>query len=424
MSKLNSVYEIYKHSQGVNTDSRTLKAEEVFFALKGDNFNGNIFAKTAIEQGAAAVICDEEQDFAHHKLFVVEDSLKFLQELANFHRKQCQATFIGITGSNGKTTTKELLRDVLSTTFKTQATKGNFNNHIGVPLTLLEVKPETEMAIIEMGANHQREIEALCKIAEPDYGYITNFGKAHLEGFGGLEGVVKGKSELYDYLAKNNKKALLNIDDPIQNSKVDFINHKTFSIASTADFVFEDLTQECVKFKINETLFSTQLIGNYNLTNVCSAVAFGLWFGAALNKMIAACENYVPNMNRSELVQTDANRLIMDAYNANPTSMALSISNFHETSYENKLMILGDMFELGEYSKAEHRAIVELVKSSKIETLFVGEAFSQCKISTSSKSFKTTDKLLEYLKKSQITDRTILLKGSRGMGLEKSKNLL
>lgn len=424
MSKLESVYEIYKRSLGVNTDSRSLQKGEVFFALKGDNFNGNKFAKAAIDQGAEAVVCDEEQDFAHHKLFVVEDSLQFLQDLANHHRHLCRATFIGITGSNGKTTTKELLRDVLSTTFKTQATKGNFNNHIGVPLTLLEIEPDTKMAIIEMGANHQKEIEALCKIAEPDYGYITNFGKAHLEGFGGIEGVIKGKGELHEYLEKNNRKALLNFDDPIQKSKSNSLEHHSFSFVGEADYVFEDTTQEHVSFNINGTQINTQLIGQYNLTNVCSAVAFGLWFKADLKKIKSACENYVPNMNRSELVTTESNKLIMDAYNANPTSMALSVANFARAAYQNKLMILGDMFELGEYSKKEHEAISKLVQDTGIETYFVGEDFSKCTQFSKSKFFKTTEELLEQLNESKIEDRTILLKGSRSMGLEKAKNFL
>jgi len=424
MSKLISVYEIYKHSLGVNTDSRSLQKGEVFIALKGENFNGNNFVEAAIDQGAEAVICDEAQDFAHHKLFIVEDSLKFLQDLANYHRHQCSATFIGITGSNGKTTTKELLRDVLSTTFKTHAKKGNFNNHIGVPLTLLEIKTDTEIAIIEMGANHQKEIEALCEIAEPDYGYITNFGKAHLEGFGGMDGVIKGKSELYQYLEQNNRKALLNFDDPIQKSKAELLTNKSFSFKNGADYIFEDTTNEKVSFNINATQINTQLIGDYNLTNVCSAVAFGLWLGADLRDIKFACENYVPNMNRSELVKTKSNTLILDAYNANPTSMALSISNFAKANYVNKLLILGDMFELGEYSHKEHKAITELVKNTGIETLFIGESFSKCNHFSVSKSFKTTDELLKHLAAKNITNRTILLKGSRGMGLEKAKHYL
>ncbi len=424
MSKLEEVYEIYKHSLGVNTDSRSLQKGEVFIALKGNNFNGNKFAKAAIDQGAEAVICDEGQDFAHHKLFFVDNSLRFLQMLANYHRKKCQATFIGITGSNGKTTTKELLRDVLSTTFKTQATKGNFNNHIGVPLTLLEVKPETEMAIIEMGANHQKEIEALCKIAEPDYGYITNFGKAHLEGFGGIEGVIKGKSELYSYLEKNNRKALLNFDDPLQKKKADALDSHSFGFNEAADYIFENSTKECVQFSINGIEINTHLIGSYNLTNVCSAVAFGLWFEADIKAIKKACEAYIPNMNRSELVSTENNQLIMDAYNANPTSMAMSINNFSSSNFGNKLMILGDMFELGKYSKAEHKAISELVKDTGIETLYVGEEFHNCKLYLRTKSFKSMQELLTHLAELNLTDRTVLLKGSRGIGLEKAKEYL
>lgn len=424
MSKLETVYEIYKRSSGVNTDSRSLQKGEVFFALKGDNFNGNAFVKTAIEKGAEAVICDEQQDFAHHKLFVVEDSLEFLQNLANHHRQQCQATFIGITGSNGKTTTKELLRDVLSTTFKTQATKGNFNNHIGVPLTILSIKSTTEMAIIEMGANHQKEIETLCKITEPDYGYITNFGKAHLEGFGGIEGVIKGKSELYNYLEKNNRKALLNIDDPLQERKSSSIENHSFSFGNKADYSFEDTTQEWVRFNINKTSISTQLIGNYNLTNVCAAVAFGLWFGVDLKRIKKACESYIPDMNRSEIVTTVSNKLIMDAYNANPTSMALSVANFTKAAYPNQLMILGDMFELGKYSKEEHEAICDQVRASGIETYFVGTHFSECPHFSGAKFYKTIEDFFEQLADSKIEDRTILLKGSRSMGLERTIHYL
>lgn len=424
MSKLEIVYEIYKRSLGVNTDSRSLQKGEIFFALKGDNFNGNKFAKTAIDQGAEAVVCDEEQDFTHHKLFVVENSLEFLQNLANHHRHQCRATFIAITGSNGKTTTKEILRDVLSTTFKTQATKGNFNNHIGVPLTLLDIESDTEMAIIEMGANHQKEIEALCKITEPDYGYITNFGKAHLEGFGGIEGVIKGKSELYTYLEKNNRNALLNFDDPIQKSKSNLLEHHSFSFKGEANYTFEDTSQEHVSFTFNGTQINTQLIGTYNLTNVCSAFAFGLWFGADQEKIKNTCESYIPNMNRSELVKTESNKLIMDAYNANPTSMALSVANFAKAAYRDKLMILGDMFELGVYSEKEHETISKLVRQTGIETFFVGVDFFRCSHYLGAQFFKTTEELIEHLTDSKIEQRTILLKGSRSMGLEKAKNYL
>lgn len=424
MSILESVYEIYTHSSGVNTDSRTLKRGEVFFALKGENFNGNQFAKTALNEGAAAVVCDEEQDFAHHLLFVVDDSLKFLQEIANHHRHQCQAKYIAITGSNGKTTTKELMRDVLATSFKTQATQGNFNNHIGVPLTLLSIEKDTDVAIIEMGANHQKEIEALCAIAEPDYGYITNFGKAHLEGFGGVEGVIKGKSEMYTYLIQRDKKALLNYDDAIQKSRAKELKHKSFSTNGSGDFQFKNTTREFVSFKINSIEIKTQLLGDYNLSNVCAAVAFGLWFGADIHDIKEACESYVPDMNRSEIVETNKNKIILDAYNANPTSMYASIENFTKSTFQNKLMILGDMFEMGEYAKEEHQAIVELVEQSEIETFFTGEELSNCKLPSNTISFKTTNDLLEHLEANPIIDRTILIKGSRGMSLEKTKDLL
>jgi len=418
MAILNNVYDIFLESLGVNTDSRTLKEGEIFIALKGDNFNGNTFAKAAIDKRAAAVVCDEKQEFSHHKLFVVENSLVFLQQLANYHRKQLGTKIIGITGSNGKTTTKELMRDVLATTFKTQATVGNFNNHIGVPLTLLQLKAETEISIVEMGANHPNEIAELCQIAQPNIGYITNFGKAHLEGFGGLLGVIKAKSELYDFLRKENGLVLADADDPIQMKNSDGIERMLFGNKTNCDFNIENISGKTVALAVNGIEIKTEIKGDYNFKNAASAVATGLLLGVEIDKIKLALENYRSAMNRSEIKETDKNILYLDAYNANPTSMELSIENFAKTEQTNKLMILGDMFELGKYAKEEHQRIINQVRNLGIKTFLVGNEFSSAISDKNILTFKTTEDLYKYIENQPITNYAILLKGSRGMRLE------
>ncbi len=424
MDILQNIYQIFLHSKGVNTDSRTLKEGEVFIALKGDNFNGNTFAKAAIEKGALAVICDEKQDFVHHKLFCVENTLAFLQLLAHHHRMQLNVKVIGITGSNGKTTTKELMRNVLSTTFKTQATVGNFNNHIGVPITLLQLKADTEMAIVEMGANHPNEIAELSKIAHPEIGYITNFGKAHLEGFGGIEGVISAKSELYDFLREQKNLALVDADDPIQMEKSEGIERKLFGTGAGNLFTIENISGQNVALLVNSVEIRTQIKGDYNFKNAASAIALGLLLGVEIENIKTALENYTSGMNRSEIKETEKNTLFLDAYNANPTSMELSIKNFAKIEHSKKLMILGDMFELGKFAKEEHQHIAALVGKTNIETYLVGEEFASTKSEKNIRKFKTTQELYDFIKKKPITNFTVLLKGSRGMRLETLVKLL
>ena len=324
----------------------------MFFCLKGDKFDANTFAKEALEKGAAFVIIDDSDYYINEQTILVEDTLITLQELAQFHRLFLKLPIIALTGSNGKTTTKELINAVLSEKYKVKATIGNLNNHIGVPLTLLSFDKTTEIGIVEMGANHQKEIEFLCQIAQPDYGYITNFGKAHLEGFGGVEGVIKGKSEMYDYLRGNNKMVFVNVDDSIQNEKSTNIKRFSFSLNnSTADVKISTIeANPMVKIIFNNQTVQSHLIGIYNANNINAAITIGNYFKVSDELIKEAIENYIPENNRSQLILKNGNEIILDAYNANPSSMAAAIANFIQLEKKNKIAILGDMFELGEES--------------------------------------------------------------------------
>lgn len=408
------------------TDTRKIKQDSIFFALKGGNFNGNKYAKEAISKGAKYAIVDEKEYAVSSKYILVENVLSSLQELAGFHRNFCDAKIISLTGSNGKTTTKELINTVLSSTYHTIATIGNLNNHIGVPLTLLTIKPDTEFAVIEMGANHQGEIAFLCKIAQPDFGYITNFGKAHLEGFGSEEGVIKGKSELYHYLQSNKKAIFLNADDPIQNKKLgSYIKKFGFSKDKHEYYSIENLgANPFVKVKVEESIIQTQLIGNYNFTNSAAAILIGKYFNVTLKNIKAAIESYTPENNRSQIIKKSGNKIILDAYNANPTSMKAALQNFNSLNGENKIVFLGDMFELGDTATKEHQYISDLVKQSGFtEVYLIGENFN--KTNTVLKTFTSFDSLKSYLKKQPLKSKgNILIKGSRGMALERILNLI
>lgn len=414
------LYQLYKETYLVDTDTRKIRKGSIFFALKGDNFNGNEFAEEALKSGANYAVIDEEKHKTNPKTILVENVLETLQKLANFHRKQLTIPIISLTGSNGKTTTKELINAVLSKKYVTAATTGNLNNHIGVPLTLLSMTPKTEIGIVEMGANHLKEIEFLCKIAEPTYGLITNFGKAHLEGFGSVEGVIKAKSELYDFLRLNKGTVFINTDDELQVKQAAGINTVEFNNNSIKFLEANPF----VKVEFKNTLIESNLIGKYNYNNIAVAVAVGNYFDISETDIKIAIENYIPVNNRSQLIQKGTNKIILDAYNANPSSMQAALENFAQLKDENKVVFLGDMFELGKDSKMEHEKIANLVTSYHFSKVFlIGKAFS----ATGAKNafvFESYESFKNSTNYSNINNATILIKGSRGMALERLLDLL
>lgn len=418
---ISDLHSIFLEFPNVCTDTRKITKDCLFFALKGGNFNGNKFASDALQQGAKYVIIDEKEFAKSDAYLLVDDVLETLQELATYHRNQNAAKVIGLTGSNGKTTTKELINVVLSKKYKTIATVGNLNNHIGVPLTLLSIKPDTEIAVVEMGANHQKEIEFLCGIAQPDFGYITNFGKAHLEGFGSEQGVIKGKSELYEYLLSNERSAFLNADDPIQLEKLgSYIKKFGFSTDKHQFYKIEFLgANPFVRIKIEDISINSQLIGSYNFTNCAAALLIGKYFNVPLEDVKEAIESYIPENNRSQILEKNGHRVILDAYNANPTSMKAALENFKAMDGKNKIAFLGDMFELGKTASLEHQNISDLAEQFGFSDVYlIGENFDGVK--TSLKTFKSFDTVADYLKKHPLEDKgNLLIKGSRGMALER-----
>ena len=412
-------YFSYFQAGKISIDSRKIEKGTIFFAFSAENFDAATKAEDAIQNGAVAVIVEKkEYENIDKKIFYVPSTLDFLQKLALFHRRQLQIPIIGLTGSNGKTTTKELISSVLARKYKTQYTFGNLNNHIGVPLTLLSIIKEHEIAVIEMGANHQKEIELLCSLAEPNIGYITNFGKAHLEGFGGYEGVIKGKSELYDYLKENNQTILVNEADEIQREKTKNYSKKITFGADDSQYYFEKFVENNLVGVIYKgQKIQSNLTGDYNFTNICAAVSLGLHFNIDFEEIKSAIENYKPTNMRSQVVEKNGKTLVLDTYNANPSSMALSLNNFSQFT-GSKTVIIGDMLELGEESITEHQKIWEQAQSLNLdEIIMVGSIFEQ--VNPSEKSFKNTDELIEYLKQNPIKNKNILLKGSRGIALEK-----
>lgn len=415
--------------QKICTDTRKIEQGAVFFALKGPSFNANEFAAKAIAEGCAWAVIDEEKYAVNDKTLLVDDALKALQHLARHHRRQFNIPVLAITGSNAKTTHKEFIHAVLSKKYNTLATQGNLNNHIGVPFTLLRLTAEHQFAIIEMGANHQGEIAELCAIAEPDYGLITNIGKAHLEGFGGVEGVKKGKGELFKSLKSRGGKAFVNGDDDVLY-QLAFDNDKiTYGCKKLYDTIGKDCsTDETVSFKFTTRYgekdwnklktIHTKIIGGYNFINCLAAACVGNYFKVEESDIREALENYVPSMNRSQLVKTQKNTIILDAYNANPNSMKVAIENFSRYKADKKLVLLGDMFELGEHSEEEHKKIVELLKENKFEqVMLVGDQFFKSG-SESFRTFKTTNECLSFLKQNEVSGSAILIKGSRGMKME------
>jgi UDP-N-acetylmuramoyl-tripeptide--D-alanyl-D-alanine ligase len=416
--EIKKIYELYSKHYLVATDTRNIQENTLFFALKGAHFNGNEFAHDALKNGASYAFIDEKKYKIGNTTILVDNVLETLQKLANYHRLHLNVLIIALTGSNGKTTTKELINCALSKKYNTTATAGNLNNHIGVPLTLLSMTPRTEIGIVEMGANHQKEIEFLCTIAQPDYGYITNFGKAHLAGFGGIEGVIKGKSELYSFLFEKNKIAFINPNDVLQIAKTS--HAKTISFPES--IVFIDAAP-FVKLSFNTAEIQSNLVGDYNYTNIAAAITIGTYFDVATQKIKEAIENYVPANNRSQIIKKESNHIILDAYNANPSSLKVAVENFSKIEKEFKTVILGDMFELGEESDKEHQEIVNLADSfSFSNTLYVGGHFY--KSITKNKQFETFEALKDFLTTNPIENQSVLIKGSRGMQLERILDFL
>ncbi|GAL68945.1 UDP-N-acetylmuramoyl-tripeptide--D-alanyl-D-alanine ligase [Jejuia pallidilutea] len=418
---LKTLHNLFLECNAVSTDTRKIEKGDLFFALKGDNFNGNTYAKQAIDKGAKYAVIDEKEFQSKHTI-LVENVLVTLQNLATYHRNYLKTPIVALTGSNGKTTTKELINAVLSKKYKTTATKGNLNNHIGVPLTLLSLTKETEIGIVEMGANHQKEINFLCNIAFPDYGLITNYGKAHLEGFGGVEGVIKGKSEMFTHLIKNNKTIFVNANDPIQVEKTKSANIVTFGNKhNNPDTIIDFLdAQPFVASKYNNLTINSQLIGDYNFNNISIAIAIGNYFKVADSAIKSAIESYVPSNNRSQIIEKNTNKIILDAYNANPTSMQAALLNF-EKQEGYKIAILGDMFELGDDAEVEHQNITDLAISLNIDKVYlVGKNFFNSKIKSKKvKQFETFNHLNNELSLKNINNALVLIKGSRGMALER-----
>jgi UDP-N-acetylmuramoyl-tripeptide--D-alanyl-D-alanine ligase len=425
--EIQKIYKLFIECSGVSTDTRQVKAHSMFFALKGASFNGNLFAKDALDLGAEYAVIDEEKYKVSDKYILVKDVLTSLQELANFHRKQFKIPFIAVTGSNGKTTSKELIKAVLGKKYKTYATVGNLNNHIGIPLTILSIQSDVEMAVIEMGANHQKEIEGYCKIAEPSHGLITNIGKAHLEGFGGFEGVKKGKGELYDYLLRTGGVAFINSANEILKELSKFTapiyypqkgNYYSCELIESTPFV-------SIRTEEHKTV-QTHLTGAYNFENIAAALCIGKYFNVPAEAANAAVAEYDPQNNRSQIIEKGGNTIILDAYNANPSSMKAAIENFAKMKAASKMIVLGDMFELGDESQTEHANLGKLVCQFNFgKVILCGQqmayAFKNC---PSALYFPDKLSLQEWLKSNDIKNSHLLIKGSRGMGLEKIVDLI
>jgi UDP-N-acetylmuramoyl-tripeptide--D-alanyl-D-alanine ligase len=420
--EIQKLYKLFLESSRVTTDTRKISAGSIFFALKGANFNGNLFAKDALNLGAEYAVIDEDKYKISDRYILVKDVLTALQELANFHRRQFKIPFIAVTGTNGKTTTKELIKAVLNKKYNTYANVGNLNNHIGIPLTILSIQSDVEMAVIEMGANHQKEIEGYCKIVEPSHGIITNIGKAHLEGFGGLEGVKKGKGELYEYLFRTGGVAFINSNNEILKEISKFTSPINYPrkgnyfacelLESTPLVIIE--TEDHKKVK-------TQLTGAYNFENIAAALCIGKYFNVPADAANSAVADYDPQNNRSQIIEKGDNTIILDAYNANPSSMKAAIENFAKIKAASKILVLGDMFELGDESQAEHTNLGKLIAQYHFDKILLcGEQMNYAKEACPpALYFSEKTNLIEWFKANQIKKSHLLIKGSRGMGLEK-----
>lgn len=429
--KTDQIYDLFKKSTGINTDSRSIRKGEIFFALWGEKYNGNKYAAEALEKEALCAVVDDPL-FETEKTILVDDCLFELQALASHHRKELNVPVLAITGTNGKTTTKELIAAILLKKKRLHYTKGNLNNHIGVPLTILSAPEDTEMMVIEMGASHIGEIRSLCLIAKPDYGIITNIGTAHIEGFGSYDGVVKAKTELYEHLRKVNGVALYNDKDSLITEKIfRMVNRAVPFSDPTGIELLLDMTDSDLLLNLRATYqhksydIKTKLFGSYNYENVKAAIATGLFFDVPMDDIVAAIGEYHPENNRSQVIASERNTLICDSYNANPSSMATAIQSFSEIKSDQKVIILGDMLELGNKTESEHIKVLQELKSIKPELVYlVGPVFKKISDEYGYKSFADTGKLRDYLKKKSLKGFTIFIKGSRGIGLEKVYDLL
>ena len=426
--ELNQIHKLFLSCSAVSTDTRNISQNAFFFALKGPSFNANAFAAQAVESGARYAVIDEVVQPMSDSFILVDNVLKTLQDLARFHRDYLGLPVVALTGSNGKTTTKELINAALQQRFKTIATIGNLNNHIGVPLTLLSMNSDTEIGVIEMGANHANEIALLCSIAKPNVGHITNFGKAHLEGFGSEQGVIVAKSELYDYLKANKGLIIINSDDTKQEKQVGrYSNTFSFSEYKQASINISLLdSQPFLNVSLVDIVIKTNLVGVYNFHNIAAALAVGCFFNLTPQQLKSGIEAYVPANNRSQIIQQNSNQILLDAYNANPSSMEVALENFKGTQNSNKLAILGDMFELGANSAKEHLEIVnQAILTKGCVFYFIGSHFFEQKIAHSTfLFFETFKELQSHLEEITISNTSILIKGSRGMALERVLDLI
>lgn len=426
MDKIEKIYQHFKLHYLVSTDSRKIEKDTVFFALKGENFDGNDFALQVANEGIAACVVADRKDLPdHERIIKVDDSLKALQQLALLHRTTLNTTVLSITGTNGKTTTKELVSSVLKKKYRIINTQGNFNNHIGVPLTLLQIKPDTEIAVVEMGANHPKEIETLANIACPNYGIITNIGKAHLEGFGSFEGVIKTKNELYCYLRAHNGMAFVNKDNDLLMKLAADLQQYTYGQQNADLNVAKKASDPFLSIEWQGQSIATKLIGDYNFENVAAAIAVGTYFKVPASAIIEALESYTPSNSRSQVIESGKNRIIMDAYNANPVSMQAAIKNFGNICSKKSMLILGDMRELGKDSEHEHQAILQLIEKHTYNKVYlVGPCFHALCKGTTWTAFENADQLGNFLKEHPVEGFDILVKGSRGIQLEKIVPLL
>jgi UDP-N-acetylmuramoyl-tripeptide--D-alanyl-D-alanine ligase len=426
--EIKDLHSLFLKCTSLSIDTRKIEPNSMFIAISGDHFNANTFAHEALDKGALYVVIDDKSFYLNDQTVYVENTLKALQELATFHRNYLKTIIIALTGSNGKTTTKELINVVLAKKFITKATVGNLNNHIGVPLTLLSFTSATQIGIVEMGANHKKEIEFLCEIAQPNYGYVTNFGKAHLEGFGGIEGVIEGKSEMYRYLIKNKSVVFVNLEDPIQIEQSKLLTSYTFGINKVdANVNISNVkANPFVEIYCSSFVIKSNLLGLYNANNINAALAIGKYFGVNDYDIKDALESYIPANNRSQLIYKETNQIILDAYNANPSSMKVAIDSFLQLENLNKILILGDMFELGIESICEHRALINmLTNEDNINCYFIGVDFYKNKIKKENfYFFETFESFANQASLNKFSDSSILIKGSRGMALERTLDFL
>ena len=426
--ELNKIYKIFQNSSGVSIDTRTIKKNNIFFAIRGPNFNGNKFAMQALMKGAVYAIVDEEISIGVNskKIIVVKDCLQTLSDLANFHRMKMNSKILAITGSNGKTTTKELINSVLSQKYNTIYTIGNLNNHIGVPLTLLRINSKTEITVLEMGASGLNEINHLCNISKPDYGYISNFGNAHLEGFGSIEGVVKGKSELYEYIFENTGTIFYNHDDKTQNMKLKAYKNK-FSFGLREGNIKYTIKEhkKIIELDCNGESYKSSLYGIHNCQNIMAAILVGEYFNVSSELIKKGIKSYNPKNKRSQIIKTSNNKIFLDAYNANPSSMEAALIHFSNSNEKNKIIVIGDMFELGKDKIKYHQKIINLCKKIDCRKVFiVGKIFSKTNFPKEFISKSNVNELIDDLKSLSVKNSCILVKGSRGIELEKIVNYL